>query len=278
MQRIKGLLKKVFTPITIMVIPHSNAKSLNLKVPSIGVFASIILWSIGMAYVFSVAIDALEYQRMKQKLDYYSGQFLELRSTISTLKRAEVEFERLFSLKSKEKILENLDSSDSGSIDMQNLKDQIKSTMESIGEIKDYLSQQRDLYLSTPKGWPVNGRITSPYGNREHPRSGEAEFHSGVDIAGDPGDPVRATADGIVIFSGWSGSNGNLVVLQHGFGFSTFYAHNKMVAVNIGKRVKRGDVVGYVGSTGNSTGPHVHYEVWQGGRSVNPSKYLEGRS
>lgn len=278
MQRIKGLLKKVFTPVTIMVIPHSNAKSLNLKVPSIGVFVSIILWSIGMAYVFSMAIDALEYQRMKQKLDYYSGQFLELRSTISTLKRAEVEFERLFSLKSKEKILENLDSSDSGSVDMQNLKDQIKSTMENIGEIKDYLSQQRDLYLSTPKGWPTDGRITSPYGNREHPRSGEAEFHSGVDIAGDPGGPVCATADGIVIFSGWSGSNGNLVVLQHGFGFSTFYAHNKMVAVNIGKRVKRGDVVGYVGSTGNSTGPHVHYEVWQGGHSVNPSKYLEGRS
>ena len=136
MQRIKGLLKKVFTPITIMVIPHSNAKSLNLKVPSIGVFVSIILWSIGMAYVFSVAIDALEYQRMKQKLDYYSGQFLELRSTISTLKRAEVEFERLFSLKSKEKILENLDISDSGSIDMQNLKDQIKSSMENIGEIR----------------------------------------------------------------------------------------------------------------------------------------------
>lgn len=237
MQRIKGFLKKVFTPVTIMVIPHSNAKSLNMKVPSIGVFISIILWCVGMVYVFSVAIDALEYQRMKQKLDFYSAQFIELRSTISTLKRAEGEFKRLFSFKSKEQVLENLDSSDSGSIDMENLKHQIKSTMENIGEIKDYLSQQRNLYLSTPKGWPTDGHVTSPYGNREHPRSGEAEFHSGVDIAGDPGGPVRATADGIVIFAGWSGGNGNLVVLQHGFGFSTFYAHNKMVAVKVGQRL-----------------------------------------
>jgi murein DD-endopeptidase MepM/ murein hydrolase activator NlpD len=276
MQKIKYYLKKVFTPITIMFIPHSNAKSLSLKVPSIGVFISIILWSIGMAYVFSIAIDALEYHKMKEKLDYYSAEFMELKSTISTLKKTEIEFKKLFSLKSKDKILENLDTSDTGSIDMESLKQQIKVTMENVGEIRDYLSQQRDLYLSTPKGWPTDGHITSPYGKRIHPVSGEVEFHGGVDIAADPGMSVRATADGIVSFAGWSGNNGNLVVLEHGFGFSTFFAHNKKILVTVGQKVKRGDILGYVGSTGNSTGPHVHYEVWQKGHSVNPVKYLEG--
>ncbi len=278
MQRIRKILKKAFTPITIMLIPHSSRRSISLKTPSIGIVISVILWMVGTVYVFSIAIDAFEYKRMKERLSYYKGQFVELRTTITTLKKAENEFRRLFSLKSKEQVLENIDTSDSGSIDIENLKQQIKMTMETVGEIKDYLSQQRDLYVSTPKGWPVEGHITSDYGHRDHPRSGEAEFHSGLDIASEPGRPVRATADGIVSFAGWSGGNGNLVVLEHGFRFSTFYAHNKMVNVRVGQKVKRGEIIGYVGSTGNSTGPHVHYEVWQDGRSINPYQYLDRRS
>lgn len=278
MQKIRNLMKKAFTPITIMLVPHSSTRSFRLKLPSIGIFMSVIIWLMGTIYVFSIATDAVEYYRMQEKLRFYSGQFLELKSTILTLKKAENEFTKLFSLKSKEQVLENLDASDSGSIDMENLKKEINKSMETIGEIKDYLSQQRDLYLATPKGLPVDGHVTSPYGRREHPMSGEEEFHSGVDIASDPGRPVMATADGIVSFSGWSGGSGNLVVLEHGFGFSTFYAHNKMVNVNVGQKVKRNDIIGYIGSTGNSTGPHVHYEVWQDGKSLNPTKYLQGRS
>ena len=203
---------------------------------------------------------------------------MEMRSTVEALKKAETEFRRLFSLKSREKVLENIDTSDAGSIDMENLKNQIKITMETVGEIKDYLSQQRDLYLSTPKGWPVDGNISSHFGNRDHPRSGEPQFHTGVDIAADPGRPVRATADGVVSFADWSGGSGNLIALEHGNGFSTYYAHNKMLNVKVGHKVKRGDIIGYIGSTGNSTGPHVHYEVWKEGKPVNPVTYFEGRS
>ncbi|NJD55648.1 MAG: M23 family metallopeptidase [Nitrospirae bacterium] len=279
MHRIRTVLKKAFTPITIMLIPHTNRKSLSIRVPSVGILASIILWFIGTVYVFSIAIDALEYERMKQKLNYYSSQFIEMKSTMMALKKAEAEFQRLFSFKSKEKVLESLDTSDTGSIDMESLKQEIKLSMETIGEIKDYLSQQHDLYVSTPKGWPVDqGHITSPFGGRDHPRSGEYQFHSGVDIAAEPGRPVKATADGIVSFSGWSGGSGNLVALEHGFGYSTYYAHNKMLAVRVGQKVKRGDIIGYIGSTGNSTGPHVHYEVWRESKPMNPSNYLEGRS
>ncbi len=278
MQNIKKILKKAFTPITIMLIPHSSRNSIRLKIPSIGILVSLILWFIGTVYVFSIAIDAFEYNRMKDKLNYYSGQFMEMKSTIITLKRAEDEFRRLFSLKTKEQVLENLDGSDKGSIDMENLKQQIKLTMENVGEIKDYLSQERDLYLATPKGWPVEGRLTSSFGMREHPKTGSKDFHSGVDIATDPGTPVRTTADGVISFAGWSGGNGNLVVIEHGYGFSSFYAHNKQVNVKVGQTVKRGDIISYVGSTGNSTGPHLHYEIWQNGKSINPLKYIEGRS
>jgi murein DD-endopeptidase MepM/ murein hydrolase activator NlpD len=278
MQKILGLLKRAFTPVTIMFIPHSHSRPIRLKIPSIGVIASIIFWTIGSVYVLTVAIDTLEYNRMKKRLYYYSGQFLELKSTITALQKAENEFKKLFSLKSKEEVLKNLDATDSGSIDMENLKEQIKVTMETVGEIRDYLGQQSDLYRSTPRGWPANGHITSPYGRREHPQSGEDEFHSGVDIASSVGMPVRATADGIVSFSGWKGGNGNLVVIEHGLGFSTFYGHNKRVSVKVGQKVKRGDIIGYIGSTGNSTGPHVHYEVWRERRPVNPVSYIEGKS
>jgi murein DD-endopeptidase MepM/ murein hydrolase activator NlpD len=274
--KIKGFLKKAFTPVTIMLIPHSKTRPVNFKVPFIGMFTTIVLCCLGIVFILSIAVDTFEYYRMKDKLNYYSQQFLELNKTMTALKKAENEFKRLFSLKSREKVLENLDTSDSGSIDMENLKHQIKSTVESVGEIKDYLRTQRDIYVATPKGSPVVGKISSHYGQREHPRSGEENFHSGIDLSSSPGNPVKATADGIVSFSGWSGGSGNLVVLEHGHGFSTFYAHNRSIPVKVAKKVKRGDIIGYVGSTGYSTGPHVHYEIWKDGKPINPVNYLKG--
>lgn len=161
---------------------------------------------------------------------------------------------------------------------MENLREQIRISLESVGEIRDFLSQQKDVFLATPAGWPVDGRVTSPFGERDHPQSGEPKFHTGIDIAAEPGTPVRSTADGIVSFSGWSGGGGNLAVIEHGLGFSTYYAHNRMVVVKVGQKVKRGDVIGYVGSTGNSTGPHLHYEIIRSGKVVNPLSYIKGRS
>lgn len=274
MLRMKFLFKKAFTPITIMVIPHSNRKPFNLKIPSIGIFISVLLWLIGTVYVLSMAIDTLKYYRMQEKVQYYSDQFLEIKTTMSALKKAEAEFKKLFSLKSKEKVLENVDTSDSGVIDMETLKQEIKKTVEDVGEIRDYLSQQRDLYMATPKGWPLIGDVTSPYGKRKHPITGEKDFHNGIDISAPPGNPVTVSADGIVSFAGWHGSGGDVVVVEHGFGFSTVYAHNKMNAVKIGQKVKRGDVVSYVGSTGDATGPHLHYEVWENGSPVNPKPFI----
>jgi murein DD-endopeptidase MepM/ murein hydrolase activator NlpD len=161
---------------------------------------------------------------------------------------------------------------------MEALRGQIRDTMETVKEIKEYLNKQKDIYLATPKGWPVEGRITSSYGNRENPLHGGHDFHSGVDISIGSGSPVRATADGVVSFSGWSGGSGNLVVLEHGFGYSTCYAHNGRNAVKAGQYVKRGDVIAHSGSTGSTTGPHSHYEIWKDGKHINPMPFLEGGS
>lgn len=276
--KIKKFIKKAFTPVTIMFVPHSKNKPLNFKIPFAGIVTTLLLSCIGVGYILSIAIDTFEYYRMKQNLNYYSEQFLELKNTISALKRAEAQFSKLFSHESKEEVLMNLDTSDSGSIDMDNLKQQIKNTVESVGEIRDYLRVQRDIYAATPKGFPVDGTISSHFGIRTDPIRGGRDFHSGLDISSSTGDVVRATADGVVSFSGWNGGSGNLVVLEHGHGFSTFYAHNKMNVVKVGQKVKRGEVIAHVGSTGSSTGPHVHYEIWKEGKPVNPEDYKEGRS
>ncbi len=278
MHKVKQFVKKAFTPITIMIVPHSKTSPINVKVPFIGIFTSLILCCFGVVYVISMAVNTLEYYKTKEKLNYYTQQFTELNATISALKKAEYEFKRLFSLGSREKVLENVDTSDSGSIDMETLKQQIRETIESVGEIREYLKTERDTYVATPKGFPVRGDISSPYGHRQHPRSGRADFHSGIDISTSPGNPVKATADGIVSFAGWSGGSGNLLVLEHGHGFSTFYAHNRKLTVRVGEKVKRGDVIANAGSTGNSTGPHVHYEIWKDGKPVNPRTYLKGRA
>ncbi len=276
MERIRKYTKAVFTPITVLIIPHSSVKPFRVKLPSIGLIVSIALW-VGLSlYITKTAVQTEHYYEMKEKLGFYTTQFTELRTTIDELKKAEFDFKKIFALGSKDEILENLDMSDTGSIDMEIVKKEIRKTMESVADIRDYLSEQRDVYMATPKGWPVKGYMSSKFGYRIHPKRNTREFHTGLDIATKPGTPVMATADGIVSYAGWSGANGNLVVVEHGFGYSTGYAHNKKIQVTVGQKIKRGDVIAYVGSTGRSTGPHVHYEVWIDRKPVNPRTYIGG--
>ena len=122
-----------------------------------------------------------------------------------------------------------------------------------------------------PSIWPTTGVVTSPYGLRW----GGTDFHPGMDIANDMGTPIVATADGVVEYAGWnSGGYGNMVDINHGNGIMTRYGHASQVVVSTGQQVKRGQLIAYMGSTGFSTGPHVHYEVHINGNRVNPISYL----
>ena len=117
---------------------------------------------------------------------------------------------------------------------------------------------------------PVVGRVTSNFGARRHPILGYTRMHAGVDFAAPTGTPIYAVGDAVVSYSGWRGGNGNYVRLEHGGGFGTGYSHMSRIAVGAGTRVRAGQIIGYVGSTGLSTGPHLHYELYRNGQKVNP--------
>jgi murein DD-endopeptidase MepM/ murein hydrolase activator NlpD len=125
-----------------------------------------------------------------------------------------------------------------------------------------------------PSLWPVQGVVTSSFGARLDPFNGEGAFHTGIDIATNKGDAVRAPADGTVLKAGMGSGYGREVIVDHGHGIETLYAHLSGFAVVAGQDVRRGDILGYVGSSGHSTGPHLHYEVRIHDTPVNPSKYL----
>jgi murein DD-endopeptidase MepM/ murein hydrolase activator NlpD len=134
--------------------------------------------------------------------------------------------------------------------------------------------RRQALAAATPSIWPVAGGLSSHYGTRSDPFTGSSEFHSGLDISASSGQPVQATADGTVLSARWSGGFGNLVVIDHGFGITTRYGHLSRFAVIEGQKIAKGETVGYVGSTGRSTSPHVHYELLLNGRPANPLRLL----
>lgn len=136
------------------------------------------------------------------------------------------------------------------------------------------VERRQALAAATPSIWPVAGWLSSVYGNRRDPFTGGADFHRGLDISADHGTPVHATADGTVRNAGWNGSYGNQVVVDHGFGIQTRYGHLSKFSAREGQRVRRGDIIGHVGSTGRSTSPHLHYEVMANGKLTNPLRML----
>lgn len=137
-----------------------------------------------------------------------------------------------------------------------------------------YLEDQRGLLSSTPSIWPVDGWVSSGFGYRQSPFTGEREFHKGIDIAASNGQKVLATGDGIVTFAGPKGTMGKMVVIDHGHGMVTRYGHLNRLLKKPGDKPKRGEVIGFIGVSGRTTGPHLHYEVLVNGLPVKPRKYI----
>jgi LysM repeat protein len=133
---------------------------------------------------------------------------------------------------------------------------------------KWFLAKKRE--NSKPFTWPLDNKITSPYGYRLHPIYGKKLFHSGVDIRGGVGEPIKSAGDGVISYSGNKSGYGKLVIIKHSLGYETRYGHCSKLLVNVGDKVKKGDVIAKVGSTGVSTGPHLHFEVRKLGKTINP--------
>lgn len=143
-----------------------------------------------------------------------------------------------------------------------------------LSDLAASLEEKRVTMLYTPTIWPVKGWLSSQFGYRISPFSGRQTFHEGIDIASRHGNDVLATAKGIVVFAGSKPGYGNLVTIDHGYGYMTRYGHSSTLLVKVGDKVEKGDPIAKVGSTGRSTGPHVHYEVLVNGIPVNPLKFI----
>jgi murein DD-endopeptidase MepM/ murein hydrolase activator NlpD len=157
------------------------------------------------------------------------------------------------------------------------LRDILGVIEERLASVRTGVERRQALASATPSIWPITGWISSGFGNRRDPFTGTQDFHPGLDIAGDTGQRVHTTADGMVVGASYTGNYGNLVTIDHGFGLTTRYGHLSRFAVTPGQQVRRGQVIGYVGSTGRSTSPHLHYEVLVNGRLTNPLRLLSGR-
>ncbi len=158
--------------------------------------------------------------------------------------------------------------------DIERLESQAVSQEESLSELEKLLQNKREMLVHTPSIWPVHGWVTSGFGFRTNPFTGLTQMHEGLDIANRVGTPVVASADGIVSDTGRDPSHGNVVVISHGFGINSRYLHLSKIFVRAGQRVKRGDKIAEVGTTGMTTGPHLHYEVRVNGIPVNPLRYI----
>ena len=158
--------------------------------------------------------------------------------------------------------------------DLERLEREIALRGESLQAVQEYLTKQKDRLAATPSLWPTEGQVTSRFGPRTSPFTGQPQHHTGVDIAAPPGTPVRAPAAGIVTFAGPLPGYGNVLVLTHGFGFKTFYGHNQRNVVGKGQAVTRGQQIATVGNTGYSTGAHLHYEVLLNDTPHDPLKYI----
>jgi len=302
----KGIRKWFGKRLTILLIPHDNRRPLRTSA-SIGLICSVLfMWVFSIAcsvFIISREIDYRETLKanrlLREKAEYFARSLTKERDLICELKEIDTKLRGLLHMKNPQDIIE-LGGIGGPSIDDQfslasisqngnglseesfqmNLKEMEREAWErkqSFHEINDFLAYQRSLLLSTPSIWPTFGRVTSDYDWRRHPLTGRREFHYAVDIANLNGTPVRATADGIVVLTGWQGTYGRCVMIDHGHGFSTRYAHNSTILVKPGEKVKRGQILALIGNTGIGTAPHLHYEVWYQGKPVNPLLYVKSK-
>ncbi len=219
-------------------------------------------------------IANLKEEKQKQRIQFEQEKEILLGETIEELNSRSKLLEDLFRsigiiIPQKTKILLHKDEGSGGLFHEVSPLEAKKDEL--VGRIDFYLEKANVI----PLGKPLNGRITSRFGKRRDPFNGRISFHDGIDIRGRRGAEIYATAGGVITRAGRNGGYGNYVELQHRDGYETAYAHMKKILVKRGQKVKRGDVIGLVGNTGRSTGPHLHYEIRRNDKVLDPARYMD---
>jgi murein DD-endopeptidase MepM/ murein hydrolase activator NlpD len=306
--------KWLSTRLTFMIVPHSGGKPRQIDLHISVLLLVFGTWSIVTLWGSYLSAQQVDYWRAqanneatKLKVKYLLAQLDESRAYLDEVKTVDVQLRDLLQYRNTTALIKNEKAADAApSHDgtggpsfadaasltrmmsgmapdlswhelvshVASFRNEATTRLESFHDLSNWIDTQRRLFRATPAGWPCRGVLTSHYGARKSPFGGNSEFHPGLDIANSQGTPIRATADGIVRIADWKSGYGKLVVLQHAFGYSTRYGHNSRLIAHAGDRVKRGDVIALMGTTGKSTGVHCHYEVWHYNLRQNPIGYL----
>ncbi len=305
MTKIKELLRELRRKVTIVFIHHGKIKPIKFNFSMLFLFVAFLGWT-GMTlwagFISGKHIDYLAVKAdnkiMKIRMLFFADQIKKSTEMLAQVKENDDHIRSLLAMDSKRIIIENgvgsggptpIESSAlsmllSGKFDSLNYQDiskqtfelleEYKASMKSYSEVINHISKQREMFRYTPSIWPCNGIISSPYGVRFHPIFKTRFFHRAIDIANKKNTPIVATADGIVVFSGWMRGYGNVIAIEHGQKYRTVYAHLAKNLVKKGEFVTKGQEIAKMGNTGRSTGPHVHYELHLNKRPINPMRYL----
>jgi murein DD-endopeptidase MepM/ murein hydrolase activator NlpD len=289
---------------TLIVVPHASLRLHKLRLPvqwlyllaAIGIISFLVAVGLGFSYA-KMAFKVADYNQLQsENVDLkVQKKNLEL-STLklgSKLTELETLSERLTTLFQNDALNKRLKVTVPGvggskvdyptadllknpslKTDMELMKDRTSDLEDQLKLLEQVAEKRATIMRFTPSIWPLRGSITSHYGNRMDPFNGDAEMHLGLDIAGIYGSPVHAAADGVVIYAARKAAYGNLVIIDHGNGLTTRHGHLSRFNVRVGQRVRKNDVIAFVGTTGRSTAPHLHYEVRQNDRPVDPRHYL----
>ena len=280
---------------TLIVVPHAKARFRKFQVP-----VRLTKWVLGASGSTAIVVLALLLHFSRMAAEVYQ---LRAQNTILTSKNQEyqqtsaklqVKVANLQSIVTKLGVMAGLEQvlpdpkvggvgglsnteTSSPSAEPENLKAidaNLSRLTEKSKRLEEFYKDQSVMLSSTPSVWPVHGYLSAGFGNRVDPFTGQLDFHPGLDISTPIGTKVEAPADGVVVSCGDKGGYGNAIVIDHKYGIVTRYAHLSGFNVKPGQRVKRGDVIGFVGNSGKSTAPHLHYEVWVNDQAQNPIHYI----
>lgn len=277
---------------TFILVPHSpEQKTFVLKVPrsiarfflfsAVSVFIVLISFFV---YSSHMARRVVSYQHIKskmlvqdQKIKRFEDQTALLSKELESLADREGQIRKMLGLRSDVRDMHlSSGSAENNEEKLENKLDRINTNLKerqnSLEKLLVFAGEFRKRFSSIPSIWPIYGRVASTFGYRIFPWRG---FHSGIDISANYGTPIKSAADGVVEFAGWRTGYGKTVIVDHGFGYKTLYGHASAFAVSTGTRVKKNQVIAYVGATGYVTGAHLHYEVIKYGNKINPAGYLD---
>lgn len=301
----KRFIQKGREKLTVMLIPHSEKKIFNFQISLFTIsFIVVLIAGIVVTFFITTSRYTLTRKEMEDLKNSQEGNITALnlfQNEITDLDEEVLEYrnnikdiiqllgasqsENIFGLGGPETEIKNLSeiigmtSQGDHESELQTIKRinaDIAASKRVLMNFKKFLEAREEIIQNIPNNWPIigGGFITSPFGMRRSPFTGKWAMHQGVDVSWWPGAPIRATADGVVLFSGMKGGYGRTIQVQHEYGFQTLYGHLSRIVAYEGKHVKKGEIIGFLGRTGRATGFHLHYEVRIGTTAVDPMIFM----